>query len=36
LLDEEEMTLGAKKWENRFSDPFASWILQEEDYQHAH
>jgi hypothetical protein len=36
LIDDQEMTLGADQWEERFSDPFASWILQEEDHQQAH
>jgi G3E family GTPase len=35
LLDDQEMTLRADRWEEHFSDPFASWSLAEEDHQHA-
>ena len=36
LLDDREMTSTVDQWKTRFSDPFASWNLQEEDRQHAH
>jgi hypothetical protein len=37
LLDDEEMNLRADQWKRRFSDPFPSWIFQdEENHQHAH
>jgi G3E family GTPase len=36
LLDDQEITSPADQWKTRFSDPFASWYLQEEDHQHAH
>lgn len=37
LLDDQEMTTAADQWKTQFSDPFASWNLQEgEDHQHAH
>jgi G3E family GTPase len=35
LLDDQEMTLGADQWDERFSDPFASWSLPDEDDQPA-
>jgi G3E family GTPase len=36
LLDDQEMTLGADQWEERFSDPFASWSLPDEEHEHVH
>jgi len=36
LLDDQEMSLRADRWEERFSDPFASWSLQDEEDEHAH
>ena len=35
LLDDQEMSLGADQWEERFSDPFVSWSLQDEEHEHA-
>jgi G3E family GTPase len=36
LLDDQEVTLGADQWEERFSDPFASWSLPDQEHEHAH
>jgi G3E family GTPase len=35
LLDDQEMTLAADQWEERFSDPFASWSLPDEEHEHV-
>jgi hypothetical protein len=36
LLDDQEMSSSGDQWKMRFSDPFASWYLQEEDHPHTH